>query len=86
MNSYVGITYPKFLSWKIWAKPINHLWKKFLCNRNIHLFDEVWSQEHYLSCDACDLIVYIALIETLKKSLARIHKGKYLHTTITEID
>ena len=38
-------------------------WNHFLCKRNIHLFDEVKSTElHYLSCDACDLMVIITSI------------------------
>lgn len=40
-------------------------WKKGKCSQGIHLFDEVWSDgEHYLSCDACNLIVNIKSIDT----------------------
>lgn len=47
---YCGITYPKFLRFKV----IQKLWKLLFCRRNMHLFDEVWSsQDHYLYCDAC---------------------------------
>ena len=39
-------------------------WKRFLCKRNMHLFDEVWSpEEHTLYCDACGLTVHIEKIE-----------------------
>lgn len=85
VNNYVGITYPRFLGWRVWTKYICRWWKRFLCSRNIHLFDEVWSHAHYLNCDACDLMVHIALIETREEGSSRIHRGKYLHTTITEV-
>jgi hypothetical protein len=54
----------------MWLLP---MWKKFLCKKNIHCFDEVFSpyhqfgedhSRHYLSCDACDLIVDIKKIDT----------------------
>ena len=62
---YYGITHccPMFLL---------ILWKKFLCKRNVHCFDEVYSpfreeegqtHYHYLSCDACNLIVDIEHID-----------------------
>jgi hypothetical protein len=36
------------------------LWKKTLCKIGWHLFDEVQSfDEHYLVCDACQMIIYI---------------------------
>lgn len=57
---YYGITYPQFLC-KSW---ILNLWRRFLCKRNMHLFDECFSSKHYLSCDACDLMVHIDSIET----------------------
>lgn len=44
------------------------LWKKTCCKRGWHLFDEVVSfgstEPHYLSCDACNLMVVISRIET----------------------
>jgi hypothetical protein len=44
-------------------------WKKNRCSKGIHLFDEVWScTDHYLSCDACDLIVNI---DNIDKSYVR---------------
>ncbi len=52
--------------------PIPHflykLWKKFLCKRHIHLFDEVLGTgtdgwEHFLVCDACQLMIYIDKID-----------------------
>ena len=37
------------------------LWKRWMCKRNVHAFDEVaWAYENYLICDACELMVYIA--------------------------
>lgn len=39
------------------------LWRKARCGRGIHAWDEVTSGEHYLSCDACDLILHIRDIE-----------------------
>jgi hypothetical protein len=41
------------------------VWKRVLCRREIHAFDEVYScGEHRLVCDACGLIVNIASIDT----------------------
>ena len=51
-----GITYFHFLGheWIYW------LWKKWFCPKNIHLLDECESgDDHYLSCDACNLEVHI---------------------------
>ena len=66
MSKYWGITHSKCLS----NKYILILWKKFMCSKNKHLFDEVWSVEdsidnatHYLYCDACGLSVHISKIE-----------------------
>ena len=57
--NYYGFTYPKMFSFKL----ILWVWKKINCNRNIHLFVEVWGPEqHYLTCDACNLIVNITTI------------------------
>jgi len=41
------------------------LWRKINCSRNWHLFDEVFDSEyeHYLSCDACNLVIYIDKID-----------------------
>ena len=66
MNKYRGITYPKFLRGRI----VHRLWKRFMCPRNRHLFDEVWSpssveyvaDDHYLYCDACELEIHIKKI------------------------
>lgn len=84
MNRYVGLTYPRFLGWKIWRDLIARLWKKFLCPRHIHMFDEVASSEHYLVCDVCNLAVHIALIETSEEGCARAKELKYIETTATE--
>lgn len=59
MNTrYVGITYPKILQ----NKPTRWLWGKWMCPRNIHLFDECLSDSHYLICDCCELTIYIKSI------------------------
>ena len=47
-------------------------WKAKNCPKDIHCFDEVLSEEHYLVCDACGLTVHIAGIETEKQALERI--------------
>ena len=58
---YYGLTHPARNS-----KVALFLWQKFLCPKNMHAFDEVWSPAHgvgkmnYLSCDACGLAVYIS--------------------------
>lgn len=60
-EKYYGITH---------GKPTNKLflavWRRVKCQRsNIHLFDEVWTVgheegwNHFLSCDACNLMVEI---------------------------
>jgi len=63
MTDYYGITHPfgarifcnKFFFW---------IWRKMMCKKNIHLFDEVWSPDkHCLCCDACDLTVNIKSID-----------------------
>jgi len=59
MSKYVGITYPSFL----YNRVVHWLWKRYMCPRNRHLFDEVWAvDEHYLYCDACELEVHIKSI------------------------
>jgi hypothetical protein len=64
MSKYYGITH----ALPLWLLP---LWKKTMCKRNMHVFDEVVSSngdtcdgDHYLACDACDLVVNIASIDT----------------------
>jgi len=59
MNNYRGITYFKFLD----NEYIHRIWKKLFCPKNIHLLDEVGGNDHYLSCDACDLEVHIKEIK-----------------------
>lgn len=76
--TYVGLTYPKLFGLNVW------LWKKFMCPRHIHLFDECLSSEHVLVCDACGLVVHIALIETNEESLGRAKNGKYIETSAVE--
>jgi hypothetical protein len=55
MKDWIGITYPEILCNCF----ILNLWNKTLCKTGWHLFDEVISDTHYLSCDACGLIVII---------------------------
>jgi len=83
-NRYVGLTYPHFLVYKPWRKTVYYLWKKFLCPRHIHLFDECLSGEHYLVCDACEIMVHIAHIETSEEACERIKKSLYLETSVVE--
>lgn len=41
------------------------VWRRFLCRRNMHAFDECTSAgEDYLSCDACGLMVHIDRVDT----------------------
>ena len=64
--TFRGLTYPHRIirfGWQSW------LWRKVFCKREIHLFDEVLSGgsedpvwDHYLVCDACQLMVGIAKI------------------------
>ena len=57
-SKYFGITHDV---------PMDKLeeWRLANCSRNVHAFDEVWSIEgHHLSCDACELSVEIAEIDT----------------------
>ena len=58
-KTYRGITYPQIFWWDWQFK----IWKKIMCKRNIHLWDEALSggppYEHYLSCDACELMLHI---------------------------
>lgn len=78
MNKYYGLTYPLFLCW--W--PFRQLWKRFLCSKNMHLFDEAASGgpfKNYLNCDACGLVVMISQIFTEEESCeicAKYESGK----------
>lgn len=61
INKYIGITHPKLdegLDEKKYDI-ILQAWKFSNCVQGIHLFDEVWSEDHYLYCDACGLEVHI---------------------------
>ena len=63
-HEWLGISYPipeflqrlDFIYW---------LWKRIMCKRGYHLFDEVINSdgEHYLVCDACQLILHIAKVD-----------------------
>ena len=55
MKKYIGLTYPSVL-----CKPfILKLWRRYLCWRKNHLFDEVFTSRcmHYLVCDACQYAI-----------------------------
>ena len=40
------------------------LWRKVFCKKEIHLLDEVWNaEEHFLICDACEIMVHIKKID-----------------------
>jgi len=48
---WISYPLPEFLQTEfIW-----NLWKKFMCIRGYHLWDEVYSNKHYLFCDACEI-------------------------------
>ena len=68
-RAYHGISYPLCYwlmgkEWVFWA------WRRFMCPRGFHLFDEVvkWGGDdgnlysHFLHCNACGLTVYIKSI------------------------
>ena len=60
-NLYMGITH-------FCPMCLLPIWKKFLCSRQIHCFDQVFSseedgRENSLVCDACGLTIYISEIE-----------------------
>lgn len=70
LENYLGITYFQIpmLGWPKW---LLGLWRRFMCKREVHLFDEVASVDsHYLHCDACELMVHIESIETTYQSAA----------------
>lgn len=64
MSKYQGITHARgFNRLSYW------LWRKLKCERrDVHLFDEVLTTgnedgwNHYLSCDACELMVEIGRV------------------------
>lgn len=80
LHNYVGLTYPKFFQGKF-ARAV---WKKFLCSKKMHLFDECASIEHVLHCDACELSVHIALVETEEESCNRSDRSCYVETWAIE--
>jgi len=79
---YFGITYKRK------TKKQLRKWRKKNCKRNIHLFDEVtgtggdskvkghcWN--HYLVCDACQLVVNIESVDQKYVKPKYQHKGYY---------
>ena len=61
MMKYAGLTH----ALPMWLLP---LWKRIMCRRSCHVFDEVENSEgqHFLVCDACQITVHIACIEWAK--------------------
>jgi hypothetical protein len=43
---------------EIWSEKDLSDWAKMNCPKGNHLFDEVFSEEHYLFCDACGKVDY----------------------------
>lgn len=76
-TKYVGITYPKIFRNKI----SRFLWKKYLCPKNMHLFDECMSMEHYLVCDCCGFSVHIACTQTEKEACEMAEELTYVETS-----
>ena len=58
---FCGISHP---FWNVTADWFYRGWRRIMCQRGYHLFDEVLSDttEHTLVCDACQLEVGIAYI------------------------
>ena len=53
---YIGLTYPRIFANRF----VRIFWKRFLCPRNMHQFDEMLTiDEHVLVCDACDFAIPI---------------------------
>jgi hypothetical protein len=51
------------------------LWKKFMCPKGYHAFDEVLGMGyHCLSCDACGISVYFYRAETQEESCQRVER------------
>jgi len=83
-HPWIGMTYPSFIGWKVFRWFTYRLWKRFLCPKGIHLFDEMLSSEHVLVCDACNLQVHIAFVETCEEACERARQGRYIDTTAIE--
>ena len=63
VNQYEGITH-EIPDYFIKDERFCKVWKEKKCSKCIHAFNEEWSEgEHYLSCDICNLIVYIDRID-----------------------
>jgi len=79
-HKYRMITHPKFLEMSF----IKKLWKRFLCTKEIHMFDECLSLEHYLYCDACGLSVHIGFIESEYDACLRADDGIYIECKVLQ--
>lgn len=65
-RTYHGITYRR----KHRSEKALKRWRITRCRKNQHLFYEcLSSDEHYLSCDACGLAVFIERIDTTHQTL-----------------
>ena len=63
VSQYEGITH-EIPDYFIKDERFCKVWKENKCSQGIHAFDEVWTgEDHYLSCDVCNLIVYIDRID-----------------------
>lgn len=52
-----------------------NLWKRFMCPRGYHAFDEVYGIGHHcLSCDACGVCVSFYRVETEEESCQRVER------------
>lgn len=71
-QKYHGFSHPRFLGWL----GVRWAWKKLLCPRGMHLWDEMLGTgmiggedyerpgwEHCLYCDACGAIVHIVGVD-----------------------
>lgn len=57
MEDRLDITYPGLFQNSLML----NIWKNIFCPAGWHLFDELQSMDdHYLSCDACDLAIHIS--------------------------
>ncbi len=59
---YYGFThgFAPFVRFEFFLK----IWRRVFCRKGIHLWDEVESNtEHYMSCDACEKILYISSVD-----------------------
>lgn len=62
-NKYIGLSHPiTEIKDRKHKDLILNAWKISNCPQGYHLFDEVFSDDHYLHCDACGIEVHIKKI------------------------